>query len=312
MTQTRFDAFLHRVYQATGMASQNDLAAALEVNRSAITQARRKNAIPAKWALGLFRRYGLNPEWVEHGTGPTFVRPSTPEEPDFAKVPKVRARLCAGDGSFEVGGEIEGYYAFQTRWLSGRGNADQMVLLDIFGNSMEPELRAGDTVLVDRSQKEILAGAVYAVGIDDTIMVKRLEKHPRKLVAIFLLRGKGAPAPVRRSPAEGKKGRVGPRGPDRPGMPAGSHPAAHPPAVQPAGGRQACGLGAQNRGRGQAALFEGRGQPSRPAAAGRVLGRGGCPPAAGVDGGGRRGRRDFRRNRDGGRGRSQGTVCKII
>ncbi len=47
---------------------------------------------------------------------------------------------------------------------------------------MEPELKDGDTVLIDTSQKEILAGSIYAVGIDDTIMVKRIEKHPGKLV----------------------------------------------------------------------------------------------------------------------------------
>jgi phage repressor protein C with HTH and peptisase S24 domain len=60
--------------------------------------------------------------------------------------------------------------------------AEKMVLLDIFGNSMEPEMRDGDTVLVDQSQKNILAGAIFALGIEDTIMVKRVEKHPNKLV----------------------------------------------------------------------------------------------------------------------------------
>ena len=40
----------------------------------------------------------------------------------------------------------------------------------------------GDTVLVDQSQKNILAGAIFALGIEDTIMVKRVEKHPQKLV----------------------------------------------------------------------------------------------------------------------------------
>jgi phage repressor protein C with HTH and peptisase S24 domain len=59
-----------------------------------------------------------------------------------------------------------------------------MVLMDIFGNSMTPELKDGDTVLVDESQKAVLAGALYAIGIDDTIMVKRVEKHPNKLVLI--------------------------------------------------------------------------------------------------------------------------------
>ena len=69
-------------------------------------------------------------------------------------------------------------------WLSKKGTAEKMVLLDIFGNSMEPEFRDGDTVLIDKSQKDVLAGAVYAVGIDDTIMVKRVEKHPKGLVLL--------------------------------------------------------------------------------------------------------------------------------
>ena len=56
--------------------------------------------------------------------------------------------------------------------------------MDVFGNSMEPELKEGDVVLIDESQKDILAGSIYAVGIDDTIMVKRLEKRPQKLVLL--------------------------------------------------------------------------------------------------------------------------------
>jgi phage repressor protein C with HTH and peptisase S24 domain len=59
-----------------------------------------------------------------------------------------------------------------------------MVLMDIFGNSMEPELKEGDVVLIDESKKDILAGSIYAVGIDDTIMVKRLEKRPKGLALL--------------------------------------------------------------------------------------------------------------------------------
>ena len=60
----------------------------------------------------------------------------------------------------------------------------KMVLMDIFGNSMAPEMKDGDTVLIDQAQKDILAGAVYAVGVEDTIMVKRVEKHPNALVLL--------------------------------------------------------------------------------------------------------------------------------
>ena len=183
MSHTTFDIILNRIYEATGISSQAELAEALGVNRSAITQARKKNAVPDKWIFQLYRRFGLSPDWVETGAGPVFAKTS-PTESDFNNIPKVTARLSAGSGSFETGSEIEGYYAFRKDWLSTKGNTEKMVLMDIFGNSMEPELKDGDTILIDESQKDILAGAIYAVGVDDTIMVKRLEKHPNKLVLI--------------------------------------------------------------------------------------------------------------------------------
>lgn len=182
MAIKKFESFLQRVFDATGMNSQNDLANALRINRSAITQARNKNSIPDKWLVQLYRLYNLNPNWMETGAGPTFLNKPDETEPSFIEIPKVKARLCAGSGSFEVGSEIEGFYSFQREWLSQKGSWNQMVLMDIFGNSMAPELKDGDTVLVDEAQKGVLAGALFAVGVDDTIMVKRVEKHPNKLV----------------------------------------------------------------------------------------------------------------------------------
>ena len=180
MPRLKFKPFFKRISETTGISSQTQLAAMLKVNRSAITQAKKNDSIPPNWILQLSRKFGLNPDWIEKGRGKKFIK--SDEETMFEKIPKVKARLCAGGGSFEVEDKIEGYYSFQKDWLKKRGLPGKMVLMDIFGNSMEPELKDGDTVLVDQSQKAILAGAVYAVGIDDTVMVKRLEKHPNKLV----------------------------------------------------------------------------------------------------------------------------------
>lgn len=182
MPFVKFEDILKRIFEATGISSQTELASTLGINRSAITQARKKDAMPDKWILKLYRIYGLNPNWIENGTEPMFLK-STGDSV-FKNIPKVSARLSAGSGSFEVGTEIEGYYAFRKDWLSTKGNISRMVLMNIFGNSMEPELKDGDTILIDESQKDILAGAIYAIGVEDTIMVKRVEKHPNKLVLI--------------------------------------------------------------------------------------------------------------------------------
>jgi phage repressor protein C with HTH and peptisase S24 domain len=187
MANILFDHFLERLNQTTGIASQIQLAEALGVNRSAITQARRKDAIPSNWLVFLLRKYGLNPDWLESGNGTPFIylkKDGIQQTEDFKQIPKVKARLCAGSGSFEVGSEIEGLFAFQSAWLKTKGVANRMVLMDVFGTSMEPEIKDGDTVLIDESQKDILAGAIYAIGIEDTIMVKRLEKLPQTLVLL--------------------------------------------------------------------------------------------------------------------------------
>jgi phage repressor protein C with HTH and peptisase S24 domain len=184
MTQHRFDIFFERVIQATGLRTLSDLADLLEVNRSAGTQARKKDSVPATWLLHLYREKGLNPDWLEGGRGPDIVALDAQGNQRYRAVPKVKARLCAGGGSFEVASEVEGFYSFENVWLQRKGDADQMVLMDVFGHSMEPEIKEGDTVLVDQSQKDVIAGVIYAVGIDDTIMVKRLEKHPHKLVLL--------------------------------------------------------------------------------------------------------------------------------
>jgi phage repressor protein C with HTH and peptisase S24 domain len=180
MTVSKFESFMKRVCETTGLNSQAELAAALKVTRSTITHAKNKGDVPDRWIWKLSEAFGLDSEWLQSGKGRPFRAGGAGE--DFMKVPKVKARLSAGGGSFEVAHEVEDFFMFQTRWLRKKGTPDTMVLMSVNGNSMEPELNDGDIVLVDQSRTKIYAGAVYAVGIEDTIMVKRLEKLPNKLV----------------------------------------------------------------------------------------------------------------------------------
>jgi len=100
----------------------------------------------------------------------------------YALVPKVMARLAAGTGSLETEGKVIGYYAFKLDFLQRKGHPKKMVLMDVAGDSMEPMLLDGDTVLIDESQREIIAGAMFAVGIEQEVFVKSLLRVPGKLV----------------------------------------------------------------------------------------------------------------------------------
>ncbi len=182
MTANKIDALIKRIFDATGISSQSELARELEINRSGITHARNNNKIPDKWIVKLYRKFGLNPQWIDSGIGNVFISTRSQNDVEFKYIPKVAARLSAGTGSFESDDSITDYLSFQTKWLAGKGAANHMVAMEVFGQSMEPVIKEGDTVLIDQSQNSIIAGTIYAVGVEDTILIKRVEKHPDKLV----------------------------------------------------------------------------------------------------------------------------------
>ena len=180
MTIIPFDAFYQKARENLGVRSQSELAGLLGVHRSAVTQAKRKNTVPDLWLLKLGRHFNLDPDRPESSVETAIgnIRSA------MTAVPRVKARLHAGGGSFETSPEIESFYAFSRAWLRRKGNPEQMVLMDVIGDSMSPVIEEGDTVLVDQSRTDIYSGGIYAVGIDDTVMVKRIEKHPQRLVLI--------------------------------------------------------------------------------------------------------------------------------
>lgn len=190
------EAVLSRIMKATGIRSQSELARVLGIGRQAVTDAKKRSHIPADWYLFLCRKFGLNPQWLESGLGTMYVAGggespalkgetapgSHPDE--FSYVPKVRARLSAGGGSLVVDEAIDSYYAFRHAWLKRKGQISQMRLMRVSGDSMEPTLRDEDVVLIDLSQTDIFTGKIYAVGIDEEIVVKRLDKKPGQVVLV--------------------------------------------------------------------------------------------------------------------------------
>ena len=47
---------------------------------------------------------------------------------------------------------------------------------------MAPEICDKDMVLIDQSQNELVAGGIFAIGIEETIMVKELDVEPGTLL----------------------------------------------------------------------------------------------------------------------------------
>lgn len=124
----------------------------------------------------------VNAGQAEVGTADVSV--VAPDGVQTIYVPKVEARLSAGTGSLEVSDNIKGYFGFRSDWLRRKGCPSQMVLMSITGDSMRPTLENGDLALVNLAQTDVVSGGIYAVGVDDSVLVKRLDKRPGKIVLV--------------------------------------------------------------------------------------------------------------------------------
>lgn len=210
-----FELILKRLMIASECASETELSRALGIKQPSITGARKRGVIPSGWIITIAQQNGVSADWLLFGTGGMRRPPKLPNtweklgidqvklveklneiskkeqaeqaqvavcDPEIMLIPKVKARLSAGGGSMETNGEVAGYYAFRTEFLKRKGNSSKMVLMDVSGDSMEPEIKSGDSVLIDESQTEIIAGSIYAVGMDEEVVVKVVDKAPGKLI----------------------------------------------------------------------------------------------------------------------------------
>jgi phage repressor protein C with HTH and peptisase S24 domain len=203
---TEFGAVFARLKDATRARTDTELAQALSLRQSTISAAKSKKEIPPGWIIDIARRFNISSDWLLFGSGPMrrddndiahveaqnscpipegepqWMSPEAAPRMGYSLIPKVMARLCAGTGSLETEGKVIGYYAFKTDFLRRKGRPSKMVLMDVTGDSMEPVLMDCDTVLIDEGQRDIISGGMFAVGVDQEVFVKYLDKVPGKLI----------------------------------------------------------------------------------------------------------------------------------
>ncbi|MCL2123270.1 MAG: helix-turn-helix transcriptional regulator [Desulfovibrionaceae bacterium] len=209
---------LARLKQAAQCPTDAALAAFLGITHQALSRARSNGKIPSAWIPLIAEKTDVSADWLFFGRGsmhpeqassageiPTPSPPTFPlnmrkihdaENVDLVLLPLVAARLAAGSGSLESGGELVGRFAFRSDWVYRKGNPEKMVLMRVTGDSMEPEIRHGDMVLIDREKTQIYGHALYAVGVNDEIYIKEIETLPGRRLVLRSLNSRYTPIEI--------------------------------------------------------------------------------------------------------------------
>ena len=176
-----FAARLRQRRTQLGLAKP-DLAAAVGVSLTTIQQYENGQFPRGEFAVRLADALRCTLDWLLAGRGdPEGGIVDTPET-RLVMVPMVEARLSAGTGSFETGGEVLRHYAFRWDFLRRKGNPARMALLRVSGDSMQPLILNNDVVLIDQSQNDPVPGRIYAVGVEDMVYLKTVNAMPGKII----------------------------------------------------------------------------------------------------------------------------------
>ncbi|WP_422785794.1 S24 family peptidase [Rhizorhabdus argentea] len=98
---------------------------------------------------------------------------------NLVAVPRIEIGASAGPGGIAEIEESGAPIGFDEALLRGFGvrRPEMLSIIRVAGDSMEPTLRDGDDILVDRSATAVQSGAIYVLRLDDMLMVKRLVKE---------------------------------------------------------------------------------------------------------------------------------------
>ena len=161
---------------------KRELAAQVGVSLTTIQQYDNGQMPKGEYAVRLSEALRCSLDWLLAGKGDADGGILDTSEARLDMVPMVEARLSAGTGSFETGGEILRHYAFRWDFLHRKGNPARMALLRVSGDSMQPRILHNDVVLIDQSQSEPVPGRIYAVGVEDMVYLKIVNAMPGRLI----------------------------------------------------------------------------------------------------------------------------------
>jgi len=215
--RTYMDNIGERLKIIRGKTNQSEFADMIGVSRNTLLRYERGDSVPdSKLAALICQKFNIPSDWFLFGAGELkkesrgdkALEPScicqdskieedengdltvpvlnSPDVDEYNYVPMVEAQLSAGGGSFMASERIRGYYAFRKAFIANVATSPKkLILMRVSGDSMDPEIRNGATVMVDLGRKRIKSNCIFAIGLGDSISIKTLEMLPGGRVRVI-------------------------------------------------------------------------------------------------------------------------------
>lgn len=184
-SQGDLESFAERLRETVGQRSARAFARDAGISDRSLREYMNAQTEPSRPALvGMARAGGVSIDWLATGGGAKLQRAVGEESAryeavqDYAFVPLYDVSASAGQGAFVNAERTSDALAFKRDWLRQQigGSVNDLAIISVRGDSMEPTLRDGDVIMVNRADRQVTEG-IYVLLLDGWLMVKRLQRE---------------------------------------------------------------------------------------------------------------------------------------
>ena len=168
---------IDRIKQHKGLRDDDEVASALGMTKGNLSSYKTRQAIPYEYLSKFCRQERLSLDWLLTGEGPMRREPSRVEivaenHALYNNVRKLDVFTLAGAGSPK---DLTEYEPIDTIWMPASFAGPSIVPVKVRGDSMYPLIHNGAIVGVDREDRQIISGEIYAVWLpNEGAVIKRL------------------------------------------------------------------------------------------------------------------------------------------
>lgn len=187
--ETLAPGFGRRIETAAGFFSSVERAAtAMGLGHNQLRRVFKEIAVPSFPAIALLaKKTGYRLEWLAFDEKPEkssvderlFHQPPEGVVERFVWVPEYDARAAAGHGAMNHETEIRSVFPVPLSMIEGMGvMPERLRLAEAKGESMQPDIRDGDRLIIVIGEDSLRDGAIYVLNFGDDTLVKQIQIEP--------------------------------------------------------------------------------------------------------------------------------------
>lgn len=180
-----------RIRILRGKRSRQELADLIGVHVNTVGKFERGASMPDAFLLNrLCAVSGRSIEWLVSGTEASGMDVpmslTAVEHGEYLFVPHFDVQASAGPGALVDVEKVIAMRPFELHYVREdlRIAHNELALLGVNGSSSEPILHSGDTVMVDRRDREVQAEGLHLLRMDDVLLVKLVQRLPGRALRI--------------------------------------------------------------------------------------------------------------------------------